>query len=199
MNWRDLHHMQHLRVHTGEPGAQDGAQNLVLRGLNEEDIRLVPIEGQNSIAWLLWHMARCEDVAANDVLSDRGQVLDDSWKTAMGITRRDIGTGMTPAEVSELSQRIELDALLSYRSAVATRSRDVVDHIEDSYLESHMTPLETEALRDMGTFAQHAGWVSDLWAPKPRLWFLWLLTGHNYMHLQEALTVRSLGGRPLGL
>lgn len=199
MDWRDLFRMLHLQVHTGKLEPPDRLQELVLRGLAEDDLRLVPVEGQNSVVWLLWHIARCEDVASNVVLSDRGQVLDDSWKAKLGVGRHDIGTGMTPREVSDFSQRVDIDALLSYRLAVAQRSREVIEGLDDAWLEQPMSAEEVSRLWGLGTFAEHAGWVSELWAPKPRSWFLWLHTGHCYMHLGEAITVRSLGGKAIGL
>jgi hypothetical protein len=198
VDWRDLFNMQHLHVHTGKLEPPERMQELVLRGLGEEDLRLVPIEGQNSVAWLLWHIARCEDVASNVVLSDRGQVLDDTWKGKLGVARDDIGIGMTPADVSDFSQRVDLDALLSYRLAVAHQSREVIAQLNDSWLAEPMSAEEVTRLHELGTFAEHAGWVADMWAPTPRIWFLWLHTGHCYMHLGEAITVRSLGGKALG-
>ena len=199
MDWRELFRAQHIQVHSGRLEPPDRIQDLLLRGLTEEDLRLVPIEGQNSIAWLLWHMARCEDVATNVVLSERGQVLDGAWHAELGVSRCDVGTGMTPAEVSDFSQRVDLDGLLSYRLAVARRTREVIEQLDDAWLEQPMSPDEVARLRALGTYAEHAGWMGELWASKPRLWFLWLHTGHCYMHLGEAITVRSLGGRALGL
>ena len=48
----------------------------------------------NSLVWLLWHMARTEDVAVNLVVVGRAQVLDDRWTKRMNIPWRTIGTGM---------------------------------------------------------------------------------------------------------
>lgn len=45
-----------------------------LHGLPDDQLRLRP-QGWNSIAYLLWHMARCEDVAANVVVAQRPQVF----------------------------------------------------------------------------------------------------------------------------
>ena len=86
---------------------------------------------------------------------------------------------MTPPEVSDLSQRVDLEALLAYRLAVARRTREVVAGLDDAWLQTSMTDDEAMALRAMGAFGEHAGWVGDLWAPKPRMWFLWLATGHS--------------------
>jgi uncharacterized damage-inducible protein DinB len=38
---------------------------------NETQIRRRPIEGVNSIAWLVWHIARAEDLAINRFVAHR--------------------------------------------------------------------------------------------------------------------------------
>ena len=42
-----------------------------LRGLNDERLRHQPEAGLNSIAWYLWHTARCQDYANTLIESDR--------------------------------------------------------------------------------------------------------------------------------
>ena len=83
----------------------------LLDGLTDEQLRQRP-HGVNSIAWLLWHLARCEDVGVNRLVVDRPQLLDDEgWLARLGVPRRDIGTGMTS---DELSARVDLAALRDY-------------------------------------------------------------------------------------
>ena len=41
-------------------------------------MRVRPREDLNSIAWILWHIARAEDIILNPVLAGRSQVLDDA-------------------------------------------------------------------------------------------------------------------------
>ena len=201
MDWRDLFEMQHRQVHSAllQPG-DDGFSlpDMLLRGMSEEQQRLVPVDGQNSVVWLLWHVTRCEDVTVGNVLSRRGQVLDEGWADDLGVGRRDIGTGMRPEEVRDLSQRVDIPSLLGYRLAVARRTVEVVDDLDDEWLEAPMSDEESAALDELGTFGAHAGWVRDGWATRRRGWFLWLPTGHCYQHLGEAITVRSLGGVPWG-
>jgi hypothetical protein len=40
----------------------------MLGGLADDDMRRRP-EGMNSLAWILWHVARAEDVAVNLVVT----------------------------------------------------------------------------------------------------------------------------------
>ncbi|MBE3039501.1 MAG: DinB family protein [Chloroflexi bacterium] len=37
----------------------------VMAGLNDEQVKTVPRPGLNSIAWLLWHITRIEDMTIN--------------------------------------------------------------------------------------------------------------------------------------
>jgi len=63
-----------------------------LHSLSDAQLRLRP-QDLNSIAWLVWHMARCED-ALSLVLVGRPQVLDEAdWLPRLQLSMRDVGTG----------------------------------------------------------------------------------------------------------
>src|SRR5262249_11835725 len=89
-------------------------------------MRLRPSEGLNSLVWLLWHMARTEDVAINVIVAGSDQVLDAEWARRMNPPWRIIGTGMTDSEVGELTARADVPSVRAYRSAVGIRTRHVV-------------------------------------------------------------------------
>src|SRR5713101_7891004 len=93
-----------------------------------------PHPGVNTIAWLIWHMARVEDVGVNRFVADRPQVIEDGWLTRLGVGRRDVGTGMSDAEVDDLSSRIDLGELRGYWDAVTRRTPEVVASIRGSDL-----------------------------------------------------------------
>jgi hypothetical protein len=76
----------------------------------------------NPLAWLLWHVARSEDSAVNLLIVDGSQVLDDTWCARLNIGRRDAGTGMTMAEVVDLSSHVHLPSLMAYWTAVGART-----------------------------------------------------------------------------
>jgi hypothetical protein len=83
MNWRDLFNLEHEHVHTAKLDEPAEFQDLVLRGLTDEELRLVPVQGQNSVVWRLWHITRCKDVATKAVLS-----LDDAPPSRRGTVTR---------------------------------------------------------------------------------------------------------------
>jgi len=62
------------RLHTVEVGGGESYGDRVFGGLTDDQMRRRPASGLNSLVWLLWHMARTEDVAVNLVVSDGRQV-----------------------------------------------------------------------------------------------------------------------------
>ena len=85
--------VQHAQVHASEAGGAESYFDRTLAQLTESEMRARPVKGTNSIVWLLWHMARTEDVAVNPVITAGSQVLDDDWASRMKIPSRTQGTG----------------------------------------------------------------------------------------------------------
>lgn len=165
-----------------------------MRTLAEPAFRLRP-HGLNSVAWLLWHVARCEDVGVNRLVVDRPQVLDDGeWPGRMNVHRRDIGTGMTSAEVDELSARVDVAALLGYWDAVGARTDEVVSHLR---AEDLSRPIDRARLRrvvaEEGVLGPQALQLEEAWRTKPnRGWFLaQLALTHTWAHIYDIDIVRG--------
>lgn len=169
----------------------------LLSGLSEAQVRGRPHPGVNTIAWLLWHAARIEDVGVNRFLADQPQVLDEGWLDRLGAGRRDVGTGMNDAEVDELSARIDLPALRGYWEAVTRRTVAVVETLRGIDLEP---PVPAERVKQVafaeGAVAANAAWLADFWAAgRSRAWFLAQVPLlHVYGHWFEARVAKGLWG-----
>jgi DinB family protein len=165
--------------------------------LTAAEMRGRPHPGVNTIAWLLWHMARVEDVGVNRFVADRPQVLEDGWLAKLGVGRRDVGTGMSDTEVDDFSARIDLDALRGYGDAVTRRTLEVVASVRGSDLGTVVPAerVERVALAE-GAVAPGAEWLTEFWAGgRTRAWVLAqtpLL--HVYGHYFEARAVAGLWG-----
>ena len=136
---RDLFLDQHAAMHSAAVGGNKmSASERAFTGLTDEQMRVRPREDLNSLAWLMFHISRAEDIFVNTILGARTQLFDDeSWAKRLAITRRDFGIGMTSAEVTELTRQIELGALREYRDAVGRRTRDVVGRLQVAGLGGH--------------------------------------------------------------
>ena len=111
---------QHAAVHARDVSGLDFAVQRVFGEPSDQQMRIRPGKGLNSLMWLLWHMARTEDAAVNPVVAGRDQVLDDEWVRRMNVPWRIIGTGMTDNEVTEMTARADVAAVRAYRSGGRT-------------------------------------------------------------------------------
>ena len=169
----------------------------LLAGLSDAQVRGRPHPGVNTVAWLLWHAARVEDVGMNRFVGDRPQVLDEGWRERLGVSRRDVGTGMSDAEVDDLSARIDLQALRGYWEAVTGRTLAVVTTLRGLDLDSPVPAERVERVAgEEGVVAAEAAWLAEFWgAGRSRAWFLAQLPLlHVYGHYFEARVARGLWG-----
>jgi hypothetical protein len=196
--------VQHASVHSSEVAREPTYFDRALGGLTEAELRLRPTAGVNSIVWLLWHMARVEDVSVNLVVAGGPQVLDDDWLRRLDVPWRHIGTGMPDDEVSELTRRADVAAVRAYRDAVGRRTREVVRALAPAAWDEPVERADTARAAEAGAFGPRAGWVDDVgfkpWQEQSRAARLsGAALRHNAMHMGEAVTVRGLAGRGLGI
>ena len=181
-------------------GNQASVAERTFAGLTDEQMRVRPREDLNSLAWIMWHIARIEDIMLNTVLSGREQVYDAAWQRRLDIMRPDFGVGMTSAEVTELSRRIGLGALRDYRDAVGRRTREIVAAFDEKDWEGEIAAAALERAATQGAFGTRTERYVKTFTGRPRAA---VLSGvallHSSGHLGEAATVRSAGGFGTGV
>ena len=191
---RALFMQQHACVHAAAVGQGESAWSFadeVCAGLPEAAWR-----GQqdgHSIAWLLWHSARIEDVTMNLLLADGAQVYSQQgWAARLGIAARDTGNAMPAEQVAQLSQQIDLAALCAYRDEVGRRTRAIV---ADTPAQQFGQPVAGERLERVtaeGALNSEAQAVLDYWGGLTYAGLLLMPpTRHNFIHLNEALRLRQ--------
>jgi DinB superfamily len=166
----------------------------LLSGLTEEELRRRMGEGTNSIAWLIWHLARCEDVGVNRVVAQRPPLLTGgAWSRSLRVPRLDIATGMTEAEVAEFSETVDVADLCHYWRRVSQTTIDVVLGLRPDILDEVIDPdYLHQVIAADGMLGDNAGDVEPFWEGRTKGWFLIQLgLRHNYTHLCEAFQVRG--------
>ena len=186
---------QHAAVHARDVSGLIFAGQRVFGEASDDQMRMRPGQGLNSLVWLLWHMARTEDAAVNPVVAGRAQVLDDEWMRRMHVRWRIIGTGMTDDEVTEMTARADIAAVRAYRSAVGLRTREVVQALRAAAWDEI---IGVEDIRRGAVAGAFRDWVEGEHYP----WLGWTrgdqlassALRHNAAHIGEAVTVRGLAG-----
>jgi len=177
-------YLQHGRVHSSQVSSAPSIAEQVFGGLTDSQMRARPGKRLNSLVWLLWHMARVEDVGVNLIVAAGQQVLDDGWSSRLGVARTDVGSGMTEEELTAFSARVDIATVRAYRDAVGLRTRDVVATLGPANWEQPFSA--TDASRAPEWFRVFVG--------QPRAIELGTSAiTHNAIHLGEAVTIRSLG------
>ena len=185
---------QHAMVHSSAL-AQSGLwsfQDEVWEGLSEPAARCIPPKFDHSIAWLLWHIARIEDVAMNLLVAGSPQILHQgNWMESLQVTVCDTGNLSSPAQVADLSARIDLDTLKAYRLAVGRRTREMVQELLPEHLKQRVQPSRLQRVLDEGAVNPAATDLIAYWGGLKIAGLLLMPpTRHNFVHLNEALRVK---------
>jgi hypothetical protein len=168
-------------------------EDRVLNELSEHHLRERP-QGLNSIAFLLWHIARTEDAAANVVIAGQSQVFDEGkWASHLRVARRDIGFGSTTEQVDEISKDVDVGNLRAYRLAVGRRTRAMVQTLAVADWERVIGPERVDQAIREGALLPEWTWPREKWATQRVARLLsWPCLGHSTMHLGQAMWVRKL-------
>jgi hypothetical protein len=201
VNARDLFLVQHSGVQSKAVGGNAAsAAERTFFGLTDEQMRARPREDLNSLAWIMWHIARAEDILVNVAIAGRPQVWDDAWSRRLKVSRPDFGIGMTSAEVSELTQQIDVSALREYRDAVGLRTREVVSGFGDGDWGGDTSAAALESAATAGSFGRRSEQMVKAFAGRPRMAVLsGIALFHPAAHMGEANTVRTAGGFGTGV
>jgi hypothetical protein len=201
MDARSLFLDQHAAMHSAAVGGNKmSTAERTFTGLTDEQMRVRPREDLNSLAWLMWHIARAEDILVNTVLAGRSSVFDDAWMKRLGVNRKDFGIGMTSAEVTDLTRQIDVGALREYRDAVGLRTREVVGGFTQADWDGMVVPENVQRAADEGRFGARTEALSKAFPGRPRAAVLsGIALFHAAGHMGEGATVRAAGGFGTGI
>jgi hypothetical protein len=198
MDARDLFLAQHAAVHSKDVGGNPAsAAERTFTGLTDEQMRVRPREDLNSLAWIMWHIARAEDIMVGAVIAGGDQVFDDAWMKRLNTARKDFGIGMKSPEVSELTRAIDVAALREYRDAVGKRTREIIGAFKDADWGGTIEPASLERVAAQGAIPAQ---MVKIFGGRPRSAVLsGIALFHPSGHMGEAVTVRSAGGFGTGI
>jgi hypothetical protein len=152
----------------------------------------------SSIAWLLWHLTRHQDVAVHAVVRGGDDVLHaQGWDGRVGAAAFAPGTGLSESDDRAAAAALDLDVLPAYVDAVwdATAAW-LADDWEPAVLDA--VPDAAAALARLGVSDADYDWLYRMWDGKPGAFHVqWETVGHGFNHLGEMVHLRNrmgLGG-----
>ncbi|MCP4360830.1 MAG: DinB family protein [Chloroflexi bacterium] len=168
----------------------------LLNDMTENQIRHIPPNSEHSAAWLLWHMARIEDIAMNTLVAGRTQILyEDNWQEQMKATLHHTGNEMDAAGVAHFSVTVDIEALRAYRLAVGKRTREIVAQLRPQMLKQKVDPLRIKQVHANGDVLESASSITDYWSKRTITGLLLMpATRHNMVHLNEIEKLKKKRG-----
>lgn len=191
----DLFLVQHAMVHSGKLSKLDifSFEDEIFTNLSLESCRMVPAGTNHSIAWLIWHLARVEDVTMALLVGDAQQTLHKSnWNDRLGVGLLHTGNGMSDREVLEFSEAIDVYYLREYRLAVARETRKIVKKLRQADFKAKVDSSRLQRIRDERAMLPNARGIVDYWGKRTIGGILLMPpTRHCFLHLNEARRIRS--------
>jgi hypothetical protein len=191
----ELFLIQHAMVHStsvSQLGLWSFADE-VWQDMNEEAIRRIPQNCDHSVAWVMWHIARIEDVTTNMLVAGRPQVLHQAdWRDRIKVAVQHTGNAMEEKEVIELSASIDIAALRAYRVTVGRGTREIVRRLTPEALKQKVQPDRLQRVLDQGVVVEAAWGIVEYWSRRDIAGLLLMPpTRHNFIHLNEAARLKQ--------
>lgn len=168
-------------------------QDEVLTGLSDDQVRAVPPGGEHSIAWILLHLARIEDITLNLLVAGKPQLFTpQGWGKKMNVGIPHSANGMDSASLRTLSQGINVRALKAYRTAVGRRTREIVKKLKTEDFKKPVHPMRLQRVLEEGAVSSEAMEIVQYWGKKTVAGLLLMPpTRHCVLHLNEALKIKK--------
>ncbi|WP_455715410.1 DinB family protein [Anaerosporobacter sp.] len=179
----------HAKVHSTEISHDISNEvDYLLEDLEVNEYAIMPTSKDETIAWVLWHVARIEDLTMNILVDDGQQVFNDEWKERMNTPIIDTGNALSDDEIMDLSKRFNIKELLHYRNKVGARTREIVSRLSAEAMKRKVTQQGAERIFIEGgvTSDKESYWLLDFWSKKDVAGLLLMPpTRHVMLHLND--------------
>jgi hypothetical protein len=191
----ELFMIQHAMVHSAKVTKTKlwSFEDDVLNDMPEDQIRCMPPGGEHSIAWIIFHIARCEDITMNMLVAGTPQLfVKDGWNKKLKVTVIHSGNSMEDTSVATLSARIDIGQLRAYRQSVGRRTREIVRKLKPEEFPQKAEASRLQKVIDEGALLPEAIGILDYWSKRTVAGLLLMPpTRHNFLHLNEALRIKQ--------
>jgi len=191
----ELFLIQHAMVHSAKVSKAKlwSFEDQVLDNLTEDQVRCIPPGDEHSIAWILFHLTRCEDITMNMLVAGTPQLfVRDGWAKKLKIAVFHSANSMEARDVANLSAQIDVDELRAYRQSVGRKTREVVRKLKPEELRTKAEASRLQKVVEAGAVLPEAIGILNYWSKRTVAGLLLMPpTRHNFLHLNEALRIKQ--------
>ena len=149
--------------------------------------------GGTTLAGLLLHVARHQDLAVNVVIRNHEPIFLEH-RAALGLQDAGAGVGLAEQENRDATALVSPESVLQYATAVFEATTDWLEALGSLVLD--IEPNTSYRLTNRaGLDPDEFPWLYTLWAGKQLWWFVqWPVIGHGHAHVGEAIGLRNRMG-----
>ena len=185
----------HAMVHAGNMTNLDvySFEDELCQDVPETAMREILAKEDHSLIWILWHMARIEDLTMTILVADSETVFDSGdWKNRLNAPIIHTGNEISDTEMTELNQQINIAELRAYRKAVGQATQKIMQQIDVDTVKQKVDAGRLQRLRESGAVLESASGIIDYWSKRDIAGlFLMPATRHNLVHLNEGLQIKK--------
>lgn len=181
----ELHSKLHLSAVTG---TEHNEVDSLLKDLTVDEYKIMTTSKDETIAWILWHIARIEDLTMGILVADGAQLFDNQWKKRLNVPIVDTGNALSDDEIMDLSSQLNMEELIAYRNAVGQRTHEIVASLSAEDMKRKISMQGLEAIKQTGGVTSHENskWLLDFWGKKDVSGLLLMPpTRHVMLHLND--------------
>jgi len=162
--------------------------------LTEAELRRRPVEGLQPIVWLIWHIARVEDMGLSRFIWEKPQLYDADWRKRMNTSLTHYGTSMSEEEVMAFAEIVDVPTLFEYQKAASDRTVEELKSLDTDKLDEVLDEATVRRIIvDEGLASEKAHWVMPHYIGKTRGWILCHMgLTHNFRHFGQIALARKL-------
>ena len=157
---------QHAMLHSAKM-AKNGIwsyEDEIMDDMDDAQMRRIPKNGEHSVLWCLWHIARIEDVTMNLLIANTEHIFEEgNWLAKTDSSISHTANAMSVDEIAELSARLNIAALREYRIAVGQRTREIVKTLEPSTLKKKVDPAQITRVAEKSLVHKDAPGIIEYW------------------------------------
>ncbi|MDO8361722.1 MAG: hypothetical protein Q7V88_02395 [Actinomycetota bacterium] len=146
--------------------------------------------GGSTLAGLLLHLARHQDLAVNVAIRNHAPLFAE-YRSELGLAAAGPGVALSEREDRALTAQVPADALLHYVTAVFDRTAEWLEPLGSLALD--IEPNTAYRLTHRGGLdADELPWLYTMWEGKALWWLVqWPVIGHGHAHVGEAIALRN--------
>lgn len=179
----------HAKLHLSKiSNTEKNEVDKLINDLNRDEYAIMPTNKDETIAWVLWHITRIEDLTVNMLVAQKEQIFNEQWKDRLSVFITDTGNALSDDEIMNLSKSINIDELLCYRNEVAKNTIEVVKDLKAEDMKRKVSPIDLERILVTGGVIKHEDsiWLLDFWGNKDIAGILLMPpTRHVILHLND--------------